>query len=120
MSLLLCYRCGASLDALTLPLSRRDLCPSCSTELHVCLMCANFDASVPKQCREDDAEEVTNKGTANFCEWFEPSADAFDSASAKQQNEARAALDALFGDSSDESSADKDGATQAAEDLFKT
>ena len=120
MSQLLCYRCGADLHALTLPLSRRDLCPACSTELHVCRMCARFDPGVPKQCTEDDAEEVTNKDTANFCEWFEPSASAFDGAGAKQQEQAREALEALFGEGSGTDGGQDAGTNTAAEDLFKT
>lgn len=121
MSALLCYRCGASLEALTLPLSRRDLCPACATELHVCRMCTEFDPGVPKQCREDDAEEVTNKDTANFCEWFQPNAKAFDGSSAREQDQAQKALQALFGEGEGETGTpSEDNATQAAEDLFKT
>ena len=75
-----CYRCGASLEKLTPPLSRQDECPGCSVYLHVCRMCVHFDASVPKQCREDDAEEVLDKEKLNFCDWFKASADAFDPA----------------------------------------
>ena len=40
---LACFRCGASLAALSLPLSRRDQCPDCSADLHVCKMCVYFD-----------------------------------------------------------------------------
>ena len=53
-----CYRCGTSLAALSLPLSRQDQCPECGNYVHVCKMCTFFDVHVPKQCREDDAEEV--------------------------------------------------------------
>ena len=54
---LVCYRCGASLAALSLPFSRYDECPSCTRPLRVCRMCNYFAPEVPKQCREDDAEE---------------------------------------------------------------
>jgi hypothetical protein len=69
---LLCYRCGASLAKLTLPISRQDECPSCANYLHVCRMCEFFDPNVPKQCKEDDAEEVFEKERLNFCDWFKP------------------------------------------------
>lgn len=95
---LICYRCGASLAALTLPLSRRDQCPSCSADLHVCRMCVAFDANVPRQCREDGAEDVTEKERPNFCDWFKPSTNAFDPATKSAAEEAKAALDALFDD----------------------
>jgi hypothetical protein len=75
---LACYRCGASLESLTLPLSRRDLCPHCSVELHVCRMCRHYAPSLPDACNEEDAEEVRNKTSANFCDYFSPVARDFD------------------------------------------
>jgi hypothetical protein len=73
-----CYQCGASLQALSLPLSRQDECPACGVHLHVCRMCENYDVRVTRQCREDGAEDVTDKGRLNFCDWFVPSESAFD------------------------------------------
>ncbi|NIV16933.1 MAG: hypothetical protein GWN47_00655 [Woeseiaceae bacterium] len=93
-----CYRCGASLAALSLPLSRQDECPGCHNHLHVCMMCIHYDRHVPKQCREDDAEEVTEKARLNFCEWFKPSETAFDAGRKDEEDAARAALEDLFGD----------------------
>ena len=93
-----CYRCGESLAALTLPLSRQDECPGCGNYLHVCKMCVYFDATVPRQCREDGAEEVKEKDRLNFCDWFKPSESAFDPGRKSEEDQARAALDALFGD----------------------
>lgn len=114
----LCYRCGESVDALTLPLSRRDECPRCSAYLHVCRMCRFFDPAVPKQCREDDAEEVLEKERVNFCEWFVPSPDAFDPARANRESQAKARLAALFGDG-DAVEAAGDDLVRDAEDLFR-
>jgi len=113
-----CYRCGASLAKLSLPLSRRDECPECSAHVHVCRMCRYFDVSVPKKCREDDAEEVIDKEKVNFCEWFVPSPDAFDPLLAGQAAQARSALEALFGDES-AVKPDEDELASNAEDLFK-
>lgn len=93
-----CYRCGASLAALSLPLSRQDECPECENYLHVCRMCVFYDKNVPKQCREDDAEEVIEKERLNFCEWFKPSDSAFDADRKDGEDAARAALEDLFGD----------------------
>ena len=93
-----CYRCGASLQTLSLPLGRRDHCPECSAELHVCKMCISFDRQVPTQCREDDAEDVTDKDRVNFCDWFKPSETAFDPTGKSEAEAARQALSALFGD----------------------
>ena len=96
-----CYRCGASLRALSLPLSRRDQCPDCTADLHVCKMCLYFDPSVPRQCREDGAEDVSEKERVNFCDWFRPSADAFDPARKSEADAAKDALAALFDDNDD-------------------
>lgn len=114
-----CFRCGASLAALSLPLSRRDACPSCAVHLHVCRMCRSFDPAVPRQCREDDAEEVTDKDRVNFCEWFEPDPDAFDPARARQSAAAEAKLAALFGEAGGDDPDDDDDLRRKAEDLFR-
>ena len=97
-----CFRCGASLAALSLPLSRRDQCPECSADLHVCRMCLYFDRAVPRQCREDGAEDVQDKERLNFCDWFKPSPTAFDPARKAEADAAQDALAALFGDDRDD------------------
>lgn len=93
-----CYRCGASLAALSLPLSRQDECPECTNYLHVCRMCIYYDPHVPRRCREDGAEEVTEKERLNFCDWFKPNDSAFDEGRKNEEDNARDALEALFGD----------------------
>lgn len=114
----MCYRCGAALAELSLPLSRQDECPECGNYLHVCVMCINFDKLVPRQCREDGAEEVTEKARLNFCDWFVPSESAFDAGSKANEDRARAELDALFGAPSAKSD-DPDSALSDVEKLFK-
>lgn len=93
-----CYRCGASLEVLSLPFSRQDECPGCSNYLHVCKMCVHYDPRVPRQCREDGADDVTDKDRLNFCDWFKPSDSAFDADRKGEEDQARATLDALFDD----------------------
>ena len=115
---LLCFRCGASLEQLSLPLSRRDECPECSIHLHVCRMCSYFDRDAVKQCREDDAEEVYEKEKVNFCEWFKPSTAAFDPATADSAAKAQEELASLFGETG-KAAADSDPVADQAEDLFK-
>jgi hypothetical protein len=60
-------------------------------------MCIAFDRQVPSQCREDGAEDVTDKDRANFCDWFKPSEKAFDPMRKSAADAAQQALDALFG-----------------------
>lgn len=98
MTPLACYRCGASLAALTPPLARLDVCPECSVELHVCRMCLHYAPREPTGCDEEDALEVRDKTRANFCDYFEPSPNAYDGADQAAEQHARAALGALFGD----------------------
>lgn len=114
---IVCYRCGSDLEALTLPFSREDICPSCSAWLHVCRMCRHYDRDVARQCREDDAEEVLVKDRPNVCDWFAPAAGAWDAGGAGRDARARAELASLFGDESD-GEAQPDDAQSAAEKLF--
>jgi len=113
-----CYRCGASLAELSLPLSRQDECPNCANYLHVCMMCSLFDKTVPKQCREDDAEEVIEKARLNFCEWFVANDQAFDPNRKASEDQAHVALSSLF-DGPAEQPADTDSKISDAERLFK-
>jgi hypothetical protein len=95
---LVCWKCGASLAALSLPLLRRDECPACRAELHVCRMCRDYDTSKAKHCREPTADEVSDKQHANFCDHFAPREGAYTpvgDAAAKAQAE----LVKLFGGS---------------------
>jgi hypothetical protein len=61
-------------------------------------MCVYYDPRVPRQCREDGADDVTDKDRLNFCDWFKPSDSAFDAERKGEEDQARAALDALFDD----------------------
>jgi len=49
---------------------RRDECPGCHADLHCCLNCAHHDKTASRQCREPSAEQVKDKGKANFCDYF--------------------------------------------------
>jgi len=107
-----CYRCGQSLAALSLPLSRRDECPQCEVDLHVCRMCEYYDPHLPDACAEDDALEVKEKARANFCDYFKPSSDAYTPTDLDAESAARASLTALFG----EDPAEEDGTPSDAKD----
>lgn len=93
-----CWRCGASLAALSLPLARRDECPHCRAELHVCRMCSHYAPRLLRGCDEDDAPDVRDRASANFCDYFRPSPNAFDGAQHAAEAAARAELAKLFGD----------------------
>jgi hypothetical protein len=114
-----CYRCGASLAALSLPIARMDECPDCTVQVHVCRMCVFYDPNVAKQCREDDANEVQEKERANFCDYFKPGAGVFTGEELAAETKAKSQFAGLFGDegAGDEGPPDPD--LGAADDLFK-
>jgi hypothetical protein len=94
---LVCWKCGADLSQLSLPLSRRDECARCRAELHVCRMCVDYDPSVAKHCREPTAEEVSDKTRANFCDFFVPRPAAYVPPDTGSVAQARLELEKLFG-----------------------
>ena len=94
---LVCWKCGASLAALTLPLRRLEECPRCRAELHVCRLCVEYDTRVAKHCREPIAEEVRDKERANFCDFYKPRPGAYTAPNTAEVERSRAALDKLFG-----------------------
>lgn len=113
---LVCWKCGASIAELHLPLGRLAECPACRAYLHVCRMCRFYDPRVSRQCREDDAEEVKDKEHSNFCDYFKPRPDACRSRPDARSEAARDRLDALFGGSNSEEPAG--AAKQKLDQLF--
>ena len=94
----LCHHCGKELR-LSGPPARTDACPSCYSDVKVCLNCTYFDPGLNNQCREPQAEWQTDKAKANFCEFFEirhvADLTGGGGAQAKARN-ARDAFDQLF------------------------
>src|ERR1700680_431576 len=93
---LVCWRCGASLAELSLPLRRLEVCKACNAELHVCKMCIEYDTSYAKHCKEPTAEEVRKKDEANFCDHFKPKAGAYVAKDVAELARVKSALDDLF------------------------
>jgi hypothetical protein len=91
-----CWKCGASLAGLTLPLRRLEECPKCRAELHVCRMCVDYDTRVAKHCREPTAEEVSDKTHANFCDFFKPRPAAYVPPNTAEVDRSRSELEQLF------------------------
>lgn len=106
-----CWRCNAALEELILPLSRREECPQCGADQHACKLCQNYEPNTSAACKEERAEPPSNKETANFCDYFVPRSGGSHS-SQNDKNTALDALNALFGEESNEQTAD-DPALQA-------
>ena len=115
-----CWRCGEILVGVMRPISRFAECPVCGADLHVCLFCRFYAPKLIGGCDHDRAEKVAIKDKANFCGYFRPSASAHDGSGYTANDEARAALDALFdeapssGEVDSNGAPDDDGAAQAS------
>jgi hypothetical protein len=108
---LVCWKCGASLEELPLPLGRSAECKACGAYLHVCRLCEFYDPRVAKSCREPIAEEVQDKERANFCDYFQARPGAFVAQDDSAARRARAEVEALFGSTA---GAGSGGAVRAA------
>jgi len=64
-----CYFCGKEV-AVEGKVFRRDECPHCRRDLHVCVQCRFYDPAAHNMCREPQAERVVEKEKANFCGYF--------------------------------------------------
>jgi hypothetical protein len=103
---LVCWNCGASLEAIPLPISRHAHCQSCFEPAHSCRMCQFYAESIPGQCEDERADPPTQKENANFCEYFKPRPDAYSNQRGVAADSARARLETLFGASNDSTSND--------------
>src|SRR5687768_1367197 len=97
---LVCWKCGAELKGVILPLSRREVCAACNADQHVCKLCRHYDPRVADMCREERAERVSDKERANFCDYFAPAPGAYKPAQVSAAEAAKQKLAALFGDQS--------------------
>lgn len=70
-----CWSCGTALAALDY--QRESECPQCRKQTHVCRNCRFYEQGRPNDCQEPIAEPVRDKDRANFCDYFEPSAQAY-------------------------------------------
>jgi hypothetical protein len=95
-----CHHCGRELSLVT-KIGRTDGCPFCHSDLKVCLNCRLHDPGANNQCLEPQAEWVTDKDKANFCEFFEfrvtsPLSKPGAGGAQSETNRARSAFDSLF------------------------
>jgi hypothetical protein len=64
-----CHSCQKVIES-RLPLGRREECVFCGAELHCCLNCKFYSPGSYNDCREPQAERVTDKNRSNFCDLF--------------------------------------------------
>ncbi|PLX41605.1 MAG: hypothetical protein C0608_05120 [Deltaproteobacteria bacterium] len=88
-----CANCGASLPEP--PWFRRDTCTKCSSDLRSCVNCDFYAPGSYNECREEQAERVTDKEHATTCDYFRPAKSSRNSIEDKK-SAALAELDRLF------------------------
>ncbi|HMO01432.1 MAG TPA: hypothetical protein PKD37_04735 [Oligoflexia bacterium] len=71
MSEFFCYKCLEEAGLVERgKVSRQALCQKCGAYLRCCLNCENYDECVSNQCREPQAELISDKSSGNFCDYF--------------------------------------------------
>jgi hypothetical protein len=91
-----CFSCNAAVElAAGERVGFRDTCEKCDSDLHVCLNCTHYDSSAYNQCRESNAEWVSERERANRCDYFVYGDRSRDSAG-DERARASTSLDDLF------------------------
>lgn len=94
-----CWKCGTRLEhAPHSKLSRKDTCHHCHIDLRVCKNCKFHDPKAHNQCQETQAEWVSKKERANFCDYFVPSELTVNKPTETDARSSRSAFDSLFKD----------------------
>lgn len=107
MAALNCWNCNSTVEA-PLPLSRREVCPSCDADMRCCRMCDFYDRGYARDCREPVADAVADKERSNMCDFFRPGVPGA-AADGGASAEARKKLERLFGGEDGETASTSDG-----------
>ena len=92
-----CHHCSTEINT-SIKITRQQECPKCGSYLHCCLNCRFYSENAYHQCKEPQAEFVSDKKSANFCDYFKPD-DKGQKSQKDRSKEARKKLEALFGNS---------------------
>jgi hypothetical protein len=69
-----CFSCQNEITLLAgETISRQDTCNKCYSDLRVCRNCDFYDKTAYNECRESNADRITEKEKANFCSYFRAS-----------------------------------------------
>lgn len=66
-----CPTCGTNVRSLA-EIETETRCPKCSSALHCCRTCRQFDSAARWECRAEVTERVPDKLAANRCPLYEP------------------------------------------------
>jgi hypothetical protein len=90
-----CARCGYELTVAS-AWSPESTCQRCSSDLHSCAQCANFDTGAPFECQKPIPVRVSPKDTRNTCTFYEPRTTVERETKSTAPTGARKAFDDLF------------------------
>ncbi len=93
-----CHKCGTPWLSEKRRPGVKDYCENCSAYLHCCRNCRFHVPSAHNQCHIPNTDWVGGREGANFCDEFEFRDSEAPSAADRERDNARAALDAIFGD----------------------
>lgn len=92
-----CHQCGTAIEVdQGEKVLRHHTCSNCDADLKCCLHCRFYDTSRNKQCTETEADWVSDKEAANFCDYFEPNPNSGPVGGGSSDDEARSKFDDLF------------------------
>jgi hypothetical protein len=91
---MICFSCGSELNFKG-KIYRSTVCPECDVDVHCCLNCDNYDPSAHNKCREPQAEWISDREKANFCDFFIANTKS-ETPRIKQRDSARLDFDNLF------------------------
>jgi len=66
-----CHSCSFEI-VLQHKIGRQEYCPKCKAALHCCMNCRFCSPGAYHDCRETEAEWVSDKSGPNFCDYFSP------------------------------------------------
>jgi hypothetical protein len=87
-----CFSCHKEVPLLG-NVGRRDECPFCHADMHVCKNCQHYDPKAYNECKEPQADRVVEKERSNFCDYFSPGSG---SGAEDAKKDLLAAAEALF------------------------
>ena len=86
-----CFKCGKALpDTYKVMVARSDACPFCTADIRCCKMCHFYDPKSYNECRESNADRITEKEKANFCDYYKIGGSGNDAEKERQDQLAKA------------------------------
>jgi hypothetical protein len=95
-----CWKCGTEVLEISgaRKILRTDTCSKCESDLHACKNCQFYDRQYHNECRETQAEWVSDKERANYCDYFAPSTRTAGTTAKSSTDHVKSAFDGLFKD----------------------